>query len=43
MVVKAASLKDPSWLKPAMHIWTDSAPRWAETSAALPRFARNLG
>lgn len=43
MVVKAASLNDPSWLKPAMHIWTDSAQPWAETSAALPRFAKNPG
>lgn len=36
-VVKAASLDDPSWLKPAMHIYTDSAQPWDKIPDDLPR------
>jgi len=39
-VIKAGSLDDPSWLTPAMHIWTDSAQPWAEMSPDLPKVAR---
>ncbi len=42
-VLKAASLDDPSWLTPAMHIWTASGQPWAETSPDLPKFAKNPG
>lgn len=40
-VVKAATLDDPSWVQPSMHIWTDSAQPWAPLSGDLPRFAKN--
>jgi hypothetical protein len=40
-VIKAATLDDPSWIQPAMHIWTDSAQPWAPISEDLPRFAKN--
>jgi hypothetical protein len=43
VVLKAATLDDPSWLKPAMHIWTQSGQPWAETSAEAPKFDRNPG
>lgn len=42
-VLKAATLDDPSWLKPAMHIWTASGQPWAETSPATPTFQKNPG
>jgi hypothetical protein len=40
LVIKAGSLDDPSWLKPAMSIYCDSAQPWAEISAAIPRFPK---
>lgn len=43
MVLKAATLDDSSWLKPAMHIWRASSPPWAETSGRLPEFEKNPG
>lgn len=36
LVLKAATLDDPSWLKPTMHIWTSSSQPWAEIGTALP-------
>ena len=42
-VLKAASLDDPSWLTPAMHIWTASGQPWAETSPDSPKFAKDPG
>ena len=42
-VLKAGSLDDPSWLKPAMHLWTASGQPWAEMSSELPQFAKNPG
>ena len=42
-VLKAASLDDPSWLQPAMHIWTASGQPWAETSSSVPKFDKNPG
>lgn len=42
-VLKAASLDDPSWLQPAMHIWTVSGQPWAETSPSAPKFDKNPG
>lgn len=41
MVIKAASLDDPSGLKPAMNIWTDSAQPWAYLDPNLPKFPKN--
>ena len=43
MVLKAATFDDPSQLKPAMHIWTDSSQPWAETSPEVPKFAKSPG
>lgn len=40
-VLKAATLDDPSWLRPAMHIWTERGQPWAETSPTLPKFEKN--
>lgn len=40
-VLKAATLDDPSWLKPAFHIWTASSQPWAETSPQQPRFDKS--
>ena len=28
VAIKAATLDDPSWLRPAVHIWTKSAQSW---------------
>lgn len=42
-VIKAATLDDPGWLKPAAHIWTDSAPPWACIADALAKFPRGFG
>lgn len=42
-VLKAATLDDPGWLAPAMHIWTASGQPWAETSPTAPKFERNPG
>lgn len=40
-VVKAASLDDPGWLKPAMHIWADSRQPWDGIDDGLPCHAGN--
>ena len=42
-VLKAATLDEPGWLKPAVHIWTASGQPWAETSPDLPKYDRNPG
>jgi hypothetical protein len=36
--VKAGSLDDTSWLRPAGHLWTKSAQPWVEIPADLPCF-----
>ena len=41
LVLKAGTLDDSSWLKPAMHIWRGSSPEWAETSGKLPEFEKS--
>lgn len=41
--VKAGSMDDSSRLKPAMHIWTDSAVRWLPIHDELPKSPRNPG
>jgi hypothetical protein len=40
--VKAASLDDPSWLKPGVHIWTESAQPWDRIGDELPCHPGNL-
>ncbi|MBP19412.1 MAG: hypothetical protein CMQ21_11050 [Gammaproteobacteria bacterium] len=42
-VIKAGSLNDPSWLQPAVHIWTDSAQPWTEMFNVATKFARSPG
>jgi hypothetical protein len=41
--IKAATLDDPTWLRPAAHIWTASAVPWARLDDDLTKFARNFG
>ena len=41
MVLKAGTLDDPSWLEPAMHMWTASGQPWCEAIDALPRFEKS--
>jgi hypothetical protein len=36
--VRAGSLDDPEWVKPATTIWTASAPSWACIDEGLPCF-----
>ncbi|MDH3594867.1 MAG: GFA family protein [Rhodospirillales bacterium] len=38
MVIKAASLDDPSWFKPGMNIFTESAQPWDPMDPDLPAF-----
>ena len=40
LVIKAGSLDDPSWLKPAMSIYCDSAQPWAVIPEGLPHFPK---
>ncbi|MYD42901.1 MAG: GFA family protein [Gammaproteobacteria bacterium] len=41
MVLKAGTLDDPSWLRPAMHIWTASGQPWTEEMGTIPKFEKN--
>ncbi len=41
--IKAGTLDDKSWLKPTMHLWTDSAQPWVEIPEGMPKFAKNPG
>lgn len=43
IVLKAGTLDDPSWLKPAVHIWMSSGQPWTEEMDELPKFAKNPG
>ncbi len=38
MVLYAASLDDPSWIRPALDIYTDSAQPWDHMDPTLPKF-----
>lgn len=40
--VKVASLDDPSWAQPGVHIWTDSAQPWDRILDDLPSFPKGL-
>ena len=42
-VIKAGTLDDPSWLKPALEIWTDSAQPWAPRATGIAQMPRNPG
>ena len=39
-IIKAGTLDDTSWLKPAMEIYCDSKQPWVELSGNLPRFPK---
>jgi len=39
--IRASSLDDPSWFRPAAHIWIGSAQPWDHFDPAIPRFERN--
>jgi hypothetical protein len=43
LAIKAASLDDPGWLRPAADIWTASAQPWATIHHDLLRFEKNFG
>lgn len=43
VAIKAGSLDDPSWVKPAAEIWTASAQPWAPHGEGLPRIPKNPG
>ena len=38
----AASLDDPSWVRPAADVWTSSAQPWDAMNPTLPKFERGL-
>lgn len=39
--LKAGTLDDPSWLRPQMNIWCDSAQPWVVMDDALPAYGGN--
>jgi hypothetical protein len=39
--IKAGTLKDRSWLNPAMHIWCDTAQPWIEMAESMIKVPRN--
>lgn len=43
MVIKIATLDDPSWIVRSAHIWTDSAHPWALVPEAILKFPKNFG
>ena len=38
----AASLDDPSWVRPVVDLWTSSAQPWDYMNPTLPKFERGL-
>jgi len=40
LILKAGTLDDTSWVKPAFHIWTDSAQPWVHIDPAATKFAK---
>jgi hypothetical protein len=43
VALKAGCLDDPSQYRPAVNMFTASAPQWAPMVEGLPKFARNPG
>lgn len=39
--LKAGTLDDPSWLRPQMNMWCDSAQPWVSMDEAIPAFEGN--
>jgi hypothetical protein len=42
-MVQVGTLDDPSWVKPAMQIYCDSAQPWVQLSGEMQRFAKMPG
>ncbi len=42
LVVKVASLDDPSWFRPMADIWTSSAQPWEPMDPVVPKFPKDL-
>jgi hypothetical protein len=40
MIIKAGTLDDKSWLKPNMHLWTNSAQPWVRIEAGATTFPK---
>jgi hypothetical protein len=43
IMVQVGTLDDPSWVKPAMQIYCDSAQPWVQLSGEMQRFAKMPG
>jgi hypothetical protein len=41
LIIKAASLDDPSWFAPEADVWVESAQPWDHMNPIIPKFARN--
>ena len=41
LVVKAASLDDPSWFAPEADVWVERAQPWDHMNPSIPKFAKN--
>lgn len=41
VIIKAATLDDPSWFKPVADIWTASAQPWEHMDPSLPKFPKD--
>ena len=39
-IIRAGTLDDPSWLKPTMEIYCDSAQPWVELGGGMKRFGK---
>ena len=39
--VRAGTLDDPSWSRPQMNLWCDSAQPWVSIDDAIPAYAGN--
>jgi len=42
-ILRAGTLDDPSWLKPTMEIFCDSAQPWVELGGGMQRFPKMPG
>jgi hypothetical protein len=40
--IKVASLDDPSWFRPMLDLWTDSAQPWDHMDPTVPKLARGF-
>jgi hypothetical protein len=43
LFIKAGTLDDSSWVKPGLHIWTDSAQSWVIIDANVQKVPKNPG